>query len=224
MKGTKLGLQNQPGNWWVQSMAPPVQTWMPRAAMESSFRKKIIPFGSSHNIADPGDNFAIFWLETCGSHSLVNGCASVGLDVGIKTSIGTPLRAPDAVTCFLNDPGNYPALQQVRPGVDPNQYMGNEIPQWIAYAGQALFGAKTNFLWLHDFAKVADIVSSGVAVEFGLKSPLHFLVAVAYDEATNELIYVDPAPYRSPSDWWQRRMNETEYNATVDLFSITISA
>ncbi len=215
MQGTRLGLNPQASDFYVQSMAPPGNTGMPRAAIESILRKK--------NIQSFKTSSGLYWLETCFCHSATNGLVATGHNVGVATPAGAQIRPPDAITCWLNDPGNYEALKAVR-DINPDVYMGNEIPQWGAYAIERMFGAKAEFSWIHDFKKVAQLVSAGNAVEFAIKKPEHFECFIAYDESTDELIYVDPAPYRSPSDWWHRRMSQQEYENTTQPFSILIPA
>jgi len=219
MKGTINGVKLIPDLWYVQSIAPPGDISQPRAAAEEMFRKM--------NISSFNQEAARYWLETCGSQSLVNGKVAVGRSVDVVFPTGRKVRSPDAVTVVLNDRGYYDELRKVRndPQTDlPTHYMGNEIAQYLAWAGHSLFEGGAEFQWLKDFNKVADIVSQGCAVEISLLSPLHFLVVVAFDETTNELIYVDPAPYRHPNgDWYKARMAIDEYNKTVNQFSIIIS-
>lgn len=215
MKGTKLGINSQPSYFYVQSMAPPGDLGMPRAAIESILRKK--------NISSFGESSGLYWLETCFCHSGTNGLIATGHDVAVKTPSGAQIRPPDAITCWLNDPGNYAILKQTR-DIDPNQYMGNEIPQWGTLALQEMFGVQARFTWDHVFQDIVNTVSAGNAVVFAIDKPQHFECFIAYDETTSELIYVDPAPYRSPTDWWHRRMNEAEYNSTTQPFSIIIPA
>jgi len=158
------------------------------------------------HIADHGDTNFAHALETCSMHSAVNALMAVhpnppSVVVGPPGGVGQ-IRLPDYLMAWCNTPGNFPAIQQVLPGVDLSTVEVNEYRQAIPLAMLTVFGSPCICVPGQTKDKVIDFLKAGKAVEVGLVSPKHFVAIVAYDETTDEFIYVDPDDRRHPDGNW----------------------
>lgn len=210
MKGT-LNWNNGKSFWFIQD----------RSTIETIIRKQ--------EIEDFGINKPALWLETCGSHSATNAALSIQPDPdkflrSFSTPGGEPTRPPDVLTLFLNAPQNSAELKAIRPDIDVDKMMGNQVPQFYPLAVSRIFGVKADFQWIHNFNKVASLVSAGSAVQICLVKPGHYLCVIAYDEVNNKLIYVDPHPPRHPDgNWYNATMDKQEYDSNTQNFAIVYS-
>ena len=161
------------------------------------------------------------WLVSCGPTAAVGCLAAMGRDVAIRCPGGYAPQPEEVLMDYFNDPRNYDALRRVRAETPPENWKGNEIPQFYTVAVPAVFGVPAKFLWSLDINKIAAQVQSGRAVQICLDKPGHFIAVVAYDEARKELIYNDPWPERFPDkDGFNRRMNLLELMTNIQPYMI----
>lgn len=161
------------------------------------------------------------WLETCGSTAAVNCLAAMGHDVTVFCPGQYRPQPEDVLTNYFNDPRNYKKFEKIRKNLDPNKYPGNRVPQYYPLAAREVFNVEAEFKFLKDFESVAEIISSGFAVQLCLVSPGHYIAAVAYDEDTEEIIFNDPWPDRFPDgNGFNQRLDREKYEKNVEPYVI----
>jgi hypothetical protein len=133
----------------------------------------------------------------------------------------------DSLSLFFIDESNWDMFRKIRGDViyghkkGAGQYPPNEIPQLYPYAVQQMFGLRGEFRFKALFESVAKELWEGNAVQLCLDKPGHFIAAVAYDEATKEIIYNDPWPERWPDgNGFNRRMGKAEFESNMKNFYI----
>jgi len=162
------------------------------------------------------------WLETCGSHTAANLTVAIHPDPqtwleGFKVPGGALVRPPDVLTMWMNTPEN---AEDINAGaaLDPAKMpsMANEYRALFPYCVRRVFGVEAEYHLSVGFADAKSAVLAGYGVMLGLNIG-HFIGAYAYDDATDELIYVDPDPHFHIADgnWWAARMGQKEYSSTV---------
>lgn len=163
------------------------------------------------------------WLETCGPTSAVNCLDALGWNTRIGLPGGGTVQSEDVLTLWLNDIKNRNEEKRARTNIEPEAFLGNEIPQYYPAALFAVFGVLAQYVEGYTFESVASELKNGRAVMLCLKNPGHFIAAVAYDEEMQEIIYRDPWPGRTGTDGFNLRMKEDEYGANVKTFAVIIS-
>jgi hypothetical protein len=159
------------------------------------------------------------WLETCGPTAAINCLAAMGASLDIVCPGPYRPQPEEVLADYLNDPRNYAKLRAERSDIDPVDIQGNRVPQYYAAAVADVFGYPARFVWTSR-AGVVEFLKAGYAVQICLKSPGHYLAAVAYDDATDEIIYHDSWPARVGGDGFARRMSRAEYEINVKQFAI----
>lgn len=168
------------------------------------------------------------FLETCGPTAAVNILAARGDDIHIKCP-GEYIPQPEEVlNDYFNDPANYKTLKKSREGLNPADWLGNEVPQYYAAAVPAVFGVKTKFRWSQTWQNIIDNLKKNIGMMVCIKKPGHFIAIVAYDDKTDELVYNDPWPgnkwppkYAGKSGF-NRRMTKVEYHGKVNAYCVEI--
>jgi len=160
------------------------------------------------------------WLETCGPTAAVNCLAALGCAIDIRCPGPYRPQPEEVLADFFNDPRNYEALQKERTDIAPASLPGNRVPQYYPLAVREVFGVQAGFAWVKDWIALVDYLVTGKAVQFCLKSPGHYLAAVAYDDMTDEIIYHDSWPARVGGDGFACRMALAEYQTNVQPFAV----
>lgn len=160
------------------------------------------------------------FLETCGPTSAINLLDAMGKPTAWYSPTMATIQPEDALTLWLNNPANTAALQVVRKDIDPDDYLGNEIPQYYPHAIGACFGVTARYLEGQSFDWIQSVVTQGHGVMICLKSPGHYLAVVAYDYDTKELIYRDPWPGRTGTDGYNLRMGREEFESNTKPFCV----
>jgi hypothetical protein len=140
------------------------------------------------------------WLETCGPTAAVNIIAAMGRTVKVTCPGGYEPQPEEVLSDWFHDPANYKRMKNLRDGVDPGVWMGNEIPQYYPAAVWDVFGVTGTFAWGCDPAIVKGALRAGRGVMVCLKNPGHYIAFVAYDG--DEFVYRDPWPGNTwPARW-----------------------
>jgi hypothetical protein len=161
------------------------------------------------------------WLVSCGPTAAVGCLAAMGFDVECSCPGSYRPQSEEVLMDFFNDPRNYPALKAVRPDTPPDQWHGNEVPQFYPPAVEAVFRVKAVFEFGADFGQTAAYLREGRAVQLCLVKPGHYIAAVAFDEETREIIFNDPWPGRfQDGNGFNRRLGDAEYKVNVKPFRI----
>lgn len=164
------------------------------------------------------------WTESCGPTSATTLVAMLGTVVEFTTPGGWKPQPEQVLWDYLNDPRNHKKFQAARPNLVPGTYPGNQIPQYYPIAVLEVFGRTAVFKEGVTFEKVAAWVSGGQGVQLLLKVPGHFIPAVAYDEASSELIFHDPYPERFPDkNGFGKRLTRAEFQTNVQSYAVLYS-
>lgn len=158
------------------------------------------------------------WLQSCGSSAGATCAAAVGYFLEIRCPGGYLLPADEAITDYLNDPGNYAKLRREASWIDPGVQPGNRHAAYYPIAAREIFGARAVHWVQATPQRIVDQVRRTRAVQGCISPPGHYLAIVAYDPATEELIYHDPWPSRKASwygDGFCRRFTELELETIV---------
>ena len=95
------------------------------------------------------------------------------------------------------------------------------MPQWLPLAARDVFGIHGQYREGMGWGKLIAELSAGRPVQILLKSPGHYLACVAYDEATDTVIYNDSWPGRSADgNGWNRRMGKAELDNVQDFLVV----
>ena len=156
------------------------------------------------------------WLETCGPTAAVNCLAALGYDLEIKCPGPYRPQPEETLADWLNDPRNYPELRLARPDWNPEAAPGNRVADYYPRAVAAVFGAKAEYVPRINLPGIRTELAAGRAVQLCLMPPGHYIAAVAWDKATDEIIYHDSWPGRRPQwggDGFARRLLTVEEEA-----------
>lgn len=164
---------------------------------------------------------AVGWLETCGPTAAVMCMAVLGYDLTV-TCPGVYRPQPEEVLSdFLNDPRNYPDLALERKDISPDRMPNNRVPQYYPLAVERVFGASALFTWVQDPVDLAKYLTQERSIQVCLETPGHYLAAVAYDDATDEIIFNDPWPERyKDRNGFNRRMGRMSMWGNLKKFAI----
>ena len=153
------------------------------------------------------------WLETCGATASVMCLAAVGWNLLIRCP-GTYLPQPEEVLAdWLNDPRNYGELRKARPDWNPEAAPGNRVADYYPRAVAAVFAARAEYVPATTLPAIKALIAGGCSVQLCLMPPGHYVSAVAWDRATDEVIYHDPWPGRKAqwgSNGFCKRLFATE--------------
>jgi hypothetical protein len=161
------------------------------------------------------------FLESCGPTSAINCISAMGYNLSIKCPGVYEPQPEEILMDYFNDPRNYDKLTAARPGTPAKDWLGNEIPQFYPVAIKDVFGVDCKFDWISDFNKIAEFLKSGKAVQLCLKTPGHYVAAVAYNETSKEIIINDPWPGRfADGNGFNKIITFDEYSKNVNAFVI----
>lgn len=160
------------------------------------------------------------YLETCGPTTAVNCLAAIGAPIDIRCPGPYRPQPEEVLADFFNDPRNYEALRAERNNLDPASLPGNRVPQYYPLGVREVFGARCEFRWGAKWLEIVDELVRGNPVQLCLKSPGHYLAAVAYDDLTDEIVYHDPWPARVGGDGFACRMARPEFEASLQPFIV----
>ncbi len=211
--------------WWAQAIKDPTdpKKQIPNSGIEAILRKDDIQDGDPALLPEQRTRAGL-WLESCFSHSNFNGAVATRKDVRgfeeTQTKRFPGVRPPDYMTLWLNTPQNYSALKTIRPDVIPENWLGNEIPQYYPHIMKEIFGVECIFTMTHTWDDLVAALKDASAVFFCLRQPGHGVLAHSYDSDTDEILYTDPDPPRVPAevDWRRVRMNKAEHDRNVKTF------
>jgi hypothetical protein len=99
-------------------------------------------------------------------------------------------------------------------------YLENEIAGFYPAAVQAGFGAQAEYTEGLGWDGLVNEVQQGHGAMICLIKPGHFLAVVAYDDATQELIYNDSWPDRTGTDGFNLRMKAPEFLSNVKPYAV----
>lgn len=153
------------------------------------------------------------WLETCGATAAVNCLAATGCDLTIRCPGPYQPQPEEVLADWLNDPRNYGELRLARPDWNPEAAPGNRVADYYPRAVSAVFGARAEYIPRISYRNIVELLVTGSALQLCLMPPGHYIAAVAYDKATQEIIFHDSWPGRRPQwggDGFARRMIGTE--------------
>ena len=160
------------------------------------------------------------WLVSCGPTAAINCIAALGADVTVRSPSGKWAFQPEeCLLDFMLDPRNEPKLNAIR-NLDAS-ISNQEVPQYYPYAVNMLFGVTSRFLFTDKFQTIAAHIKGHGTAQICLKSPGHYLAAVAIEEERGELIYNDSWPQRhSDSNGFHRVMTKKEYEEECQPYVI----
>lgn len=152
------------------------------------------------------------WLESCGPTTAVMCMDMVGHLVECSTSGGWKPQPEDVLSLLMNDPRSADEMRAIRTGVE--NLPGNRVPQYYPWAVRKVFGAKAEFRLPLSWDALVAAVRAGGAVQVCRVDPGHYQAAVAYDDATSEIIYHDPWPDGQPgANGWSLRLGVDRWKA-----------
>ena len=199
---------------------------LPNSAIEALLQKHNI---ESFDKVVEGEELPKYWLETCSAHTAANLSVAIVADpeawlAKFQTPGGSVPRVPDILTIWMNTPQRAAEILKAT-GIDPRtlEFMANEVRSIFPYCVKHVFGILASYIAQSSFDYVRTAVLTGYGVQLGLTKDFvtgeaigHFVGAYDYNQATDEIVYVDPAPYRHPDgNWWAARMGREEYVQTV---------
>ena len=133
------------------------------------------------------------YLESCGTESV----QVIRESMGKNMETGYPVQPADILLLAFNDPANYRAMRRVF-NVDPDRYLGNEIPEWYQAIVPLVFpDTRVQFENPITWKQVTEFVSGGHGVQLLLKNPGHFIGVILYDEEKDILHFNDTWKYRA---------------------------
>jgi len=168
------------------------------------------------------------WLRSCGPTSSAMLVMAIGKPIECKSPAGEQIQPEDALFCYFNDPKNREILQAQRPEVNPDNFFGNQIPQFYPEAINRFFGARCSFSWGATFGQIILAINAGRGVMVQLTDPGHYIAIIGYSD-DGEIIYNDPWP----DNYWPRRYSgkspekrrvnyETELKPNLQPFRVEI--
>lgn len=144
--------------------------------------------------------------ESCAVESLLNGCRAMGIDVDSRFP---GLQAADVGMIWMNNFQNYGKLEKFVYGAAPGDVMVNRYQATGPVLLAELYGVRSSYMADMSFREVALHVSKGNAVQL-LQNIGHYVVATAFDDKSEELIYTDS--WKRGSDRFNVRINEKNFN------------
>ena len=189
-----------------------------KSAWEAALKAKTYELGG--NVASGA------WKESCGPHSSVNCLMATMPDpssLDIKTPGGWAPRIPDVLMSWFHTPSNQPRIAKALPGVDLDKAFENQFLSLYPIAVQEVLGKLCRYVPAHDFDDLVGYVKTGQAVQIVLIKPGHFVSVHAYDDFTDELIYVDPNDTPHTDGNWQnvrlpRAVHETNVRPWIVVY------
>lgn len=161
------------------------------------------------------------WLESCGPTAFIMAVAALGIKPEIARAGRYSPQPEDIATLYLNDTSNADRFRAARPNLVPGSIPGNRVPQYYPAAAADLYYLPAKYHDSLGFDAVAQLVSEGRPVQLCLVDPGHYIIAVAYDDEREELIYNDPWPGRFvDGNGFNVRMSRAEYQANTKLFCV----
>lgn len=151
------------------------------------------------------------WLESCGPTAAVNCIAALGYPVTITTPGLYEPQPEEVVMDFFNDPRNYSKLRAIR-DLDPEVWLGNQVPQYYPYMANMVFGAsaKFEFFGSDGFDRMASYLFEGKSIQLCFEDPGHYIAVVAYDGEI--MIYNDSWPGRlADGNGFNRELTKEEF-------------
>ncbi len=150
------------------------------------------------------------WLESCGPTSAVMCLDALGVPVVVRTPGGWSPQAEDVLTLLLNDPRHEADRRVIRAGVEG--IPGNRVPQYYPWAVKLVFGAEARMAMPLTWLQLTEALVAQRAVQICRIEPGHYQAAVAYDDATREVIYHDPWPEGQPDGkGFAKRLSEQDW-------------
>lgn len=218
---------DDPNTYWSQTNNPTEQILKKDGLRDS---EKLREIGKKYGIKDSIINEMIksisMWLESCGNTTAVNIADALGADVEF---LGPGPWAPKADECLLdyfNSPENYDKFIKIRNDIDPDNLLGNEVPQYYVAGIPDVLNIPCGFFWGAYFDKMVQGIKKGKGLMICLKDPGHYVGIVAYDDETDELIYRDPWP----GNYWperhlgtpgfNRRMNREDFKNVQSFYLV----
>lgn len=133
------------------------------------------------------------WLQTCGSTAIVNILASQGHSIEVKTPGKYKPQPEEVLNDYFNDPRNYAKLRSIRKATPPQEWIGNEVPQFYPQAIKDVFNIHSQFSWTINLPTIKNEIDKNHGIMVTLKKPGHYIAIVGYDDKDN-IIYNDPWP------------------------------
>jgi hypothetical protein len=154
-----------------------------------------------------------FFRESCNGESAVMCCTALGYDLYVDLPGDADIQPGDAFLIWANDPANFKLLQKARP-INPENYLNNEVPQFIPVIVWHVFGVKAQYESPLSWKQLTTFFKSGNTAELHLINPGHYIAGLAYDEDRDEVIYNDPSPGRKglKNKGFHERLTEEEFN------------
>jgi hypothetical protein len=160
------------------------------------------------------------WLETCGPTAAVM-CMDA-MDI-LPWQPYDGVQVEDILTLWLNNPCNYGDMRASRPELNPDEWMGNRVPQYYPPAVKKLFKVSARFASL-SWEDIASMLLNGHAIQLCKVTPGHYIAAVAYDSEKNEIIYHDPWPEQyADGQGFCRRITRPEFVANIHPWGVIYS-
>jgi hypothetical protein len=156
-------------------------------------------------VANHNDSNFAHALESCGPHAAVNALMAVHPDPA-SVVVGAPggtaqIRLPDYLCVWLNTPSQLPRFSNIV-GTDLTDKLANEYRVLYATVMLEVFGSPCQFINTHTKDSALGFLKAGKALQVALVNPKHYVTIVAYDETTDEFVYVDPDDRRHPDGNW----------------------
>jgi len=160
------------------------------------------------------------WLQTCGPTAAVNCLDALGYKLAIQCPGLYKPQPEEVLSDYFNDPANEDKFVKFRPDIAKTP--GNYWPTLYPLAVREVFEARATFLVnIHNWAEVCGMLWHGAALQLHLVKPAHYIAAVAYDEAAQEIIFHDSWPREANKyDGFANRMTRKEYEGNVRDFLV----
>jgi len=181
---------------------------------EEQLKKMLHELGAKHNF----EYKAATHFETCGPTAAVMGLASRGDIMPMEAPGGYMLQPEEILADYFNDPKNYALFKKIIPDAwyDPTEIPSNRCIALYPQAIKSVFGKNVKFVPSKlSFSTLRENLFAGCAVQLCLITPGHFIVAVAFDDITNMIIYNDPWDGREGVSGFNRKLSMTEYESNV---------
>lgn len=131
------------------------------------------------------------WLVSCGPTAAVSIVHATGREVDCLTPGGWKPQPEEILTGYFNDPSNSEKLKSIR-NLDPQNWLGNTVPQWYEAAIYDVFGISARFYWGLVFHDLEICIHKNIGILACLKNPGHYVAIVGFDSDKKTVIYNDP--------------------------------
>ncbi len=159
-------------------------------------------------------------LESCGPTAAVNCLAALGHQVDIFCPGTYSPQPEETLLDYFNDPRNADRLQKERADISVDQIPPNRVPQFYPLAVREVFGAVAHFTWISGF-EIRRHLDTGRTIQVLMRTPSHYIAAVAYDPEANELIINDPWPEGRPDGkGFNLRIKMDDLKKQIEPFAI----